>query len=184
MCVCVCGHERMGVYVCAAVKVSLSTKIWNKYVDKFGELIQYHWFLKVSVLFFGSRLEFVSWTFFLFLCWQFIPFQVTKALKFNTILGNKEHEGSSYVRKRRPTLIHENDSIIPDDIPTLERDDPRIERAIAEGEMENYEVKETTGIQKLHLHVSLASVLKKWEPEFHVPKHKKKWKWSFTKTKN
>jgi hypothetical protein len=41
--------------------------------------------------------------------------------------------------------------VIPDDIPALERDDPRIELAIAEGEMENYEVMETTGIQKLHL---------------------------------
>jgi hypothetical protein len=51
--------------------------------------------------------------------------------------------------------------MIPDDIPALERDDPRIELAIAEGEMENYEVKEATGILKLHLHISLASCFTK-----------------------
>ncbi|PNF39603.1 Anoctamin-10 [Cryptotermes secundus] len=65
--------------------------------------------------------------------------KVTKALKFDAILGNKDNEGSSYIRKRRPTLIHEKDSVIPDHIPALEPDDPRIELAIAEGEMENYE---------------------------------------------
>jgi hypothetical protein len=70
---------------------------------------------------------------------------VTKTLKFNTIFGNKENEGQSsgYLRKRRPTLIHETENTILDDIPTLERDDPRIELALAEGEMENYEVRET-----------------------------------------
>jgi hypothetical protein len=69
---------------------------------------------------------------------------VTKALKFNTILGNKENEdrSSGYLRKRRPTLINQSDSTILDDIPALERDDPRIELALTEGEMENYEVRE------------------------------------------
>jgi hypothetical protein len=47
--------------------------------------------------------------------------------------------------------------VILDDIPTLEPDDPRIELAIAEGEMENYEVREIIGIQKLHLDVSFAT---------------------------
>jgi hypothetical protein len=45
--------------------------------------------------------------------------------------------------------------VIPDDIPALERDDPRIELAIAEGEMENYEVKRTIGI---HSHLLLQGV--------------------------
>jgi hypothetical protein len=69
---------------------------------------------------------------------------VTKALNFNTILGNKEREdrSSGNLRKRRPTLVNQTDSAIRYDIPALERDDPRIELALSEGEMENYEVRE------------------------------------------
>jgi len=36
-----------------------------------------------------------------------------------------------------------------DDIPTLDRDDPRIEQANSEGVMENYEVKWTVEFKKL-----------------------------------
>ncbi|XP_069698153.1 anoctamin-10 isoform X2 [Periplaneta americana] len=65
--------------------------------------------------------------------------RVTKVLKIDTILGNKENDESVYKRKRKLTMDEYQNISILDDIPELEHDDPRIDLAISEGEMDNYE---------------------------------------------
>lgn len=57
------------------------------------------------------------------------------------MLGKKESEESLYKRKKKLSLNDSPESTALDDIPTLDRDDPRIEQANSEGVMENYEVK-------------------------------------------
>jgi hypothetical protein len=52
---------------------------------------------------------------------------------------------------------HQPSSVILDYIPELESDDPRIEFAISEGEMENYEVTKTINDQTLHLKLQFDS---------------------------
>ncbi|GFG34765.1 hypothetical protein Cfor_04644 [Coptotermes formosanus] len=64
--------------------------------------------------------------------------RVTKALKFNSVLGKKEGGESDY-KKKKSTLNHSPESKMVDGIAELEHDDPRIEQANREGEMENYE---------------------------------------------
>ena len=43
-------------------------------------------------------------------------------------------------RKTKSSVNHSAECTVLDDIPELECDDPRIEKANSEGEMENYEV--------------------------------------------
>ncbi|XP_021939125.1 anoctamin-10 isoform X2 [Zootermopsis nevadensis] len=64
--------------------------------------------------------------------------RVTKALKFDAILGNKKTDESGR-KKKSLSVNHEPSRAILDYIPELDSDDPRIELAICEGEMEDYE---------------------------------------------
>jgi hypothetical protein len=79
--------------------------------------------------------------------------QVTKVFKFNGILRNKETEESGHAKRRRSTLHRQPSNEILDYIPELEYDDPRIQLATSEGEMDNYEVTETISDRNLHLKV-------------------------------
>jgi hypothetical protein len=65
------------------------------------------------------------------------------------VLGKKENEESDYERKEKSSLNYPPESTLLEDIPALERDDPRIERANSEGAMENYEVKTTVEFTKI-----------------------------------